>query len=149
SEVDMIMRNLILRRWRSSIVVTAGALLLASASGIARSADQPPAAPATDASLLATARFFTGSVGHTGQFPGKLVCLRCDLNPSSEAKAQCEKEGHRHALQIQGDPLLHPLLGVSEDILKQINSDAMHDKQVLVTGTYYPATGAVLVSAIE
>jgi len=145
----MTIRNLIPRRWRLSITVTAGALVLAGAIGSARSADQPATAPETGASLLATARFFTGSVGNGGHFPGKLVCLRCDINPSSESRAQCQKDGHRHALQIQGDPLLHPLLEVSDAVLKQVNSDTLHDKEVVVTGTYYPATGAILVSGIE
>ena len=54
----MTIRNLIPCRLRSPIAVAVGALLLAGAIGIAHGADQPPRAPETGASLLATARFF-------------------------------------------------------------------------------------------
>src|SRR5262249_3727216 len=95
--------------------IAAAAVAMLATAGVARGAEKKPSAPGHEASIQATARFFTGSSSKIGEFPGKLVCLRCDVNPSSDAKSQCVKEGHRHALQIDADPLLHPLLGASED----------------------------------
>jgi len=98
---------------------------------------------------LRTATFFIGSVGKTGTFPGTLVCLGCDVNPGAAARAQCTREGHRHALRIEGDPQLHPLLTSNEEMLERINSAELHGKTVAVDGVYYPSTGAILVSDVR
>ena len=128
------------------IVATFIALLGSTASAQGESA-QGERAHADD--VLRTATFFNGGLARTGQFPGKLVCLSCDVNPDPTAKAQCQKSGHRHALAIEGDPLLHPLLATEEPILMRINSNELHGSEVIVTGIYYPATGAILVSGVE
>ncbi len=103
------------------------------------------AAPSQGGSILSMARFYGGSLGRIGNYPGKLVCLRCDLKPAPGAMAQCEKEGHHHALSMDSDGMIHPLLPGTEEVLKQINSGELHDKEVTVHGKYYPATGAILV----
>jgi hypothetical protein len=98
---------------------------------------------------LRTAAFFTGSVGKTGSFRGTLVCLSCDVNPGNVAREQCKREGHRHALKIGDDPLLHPLLATNEELLAQVNSAELHGKTVEVDGVYYPATGAILLAGVR
>jgi len=96
---------------------------------------------------LTDARFYTGSAGTQGVFPGKLVCLRCDLHPSDAAKAQCGKAGHQYALEIDGDPTIHPLLPGDAAALKQLNA-ARHGAQVSVTGMLFPNLGTILVSSM-
>jgi len=96
---------------------------------------------------LTDARFYTGSAGTQGVFPGKLVCLRCDLHPSDAAKAQCAKAGHQYALEIAGDPTIHPLLPGDAAALKQLNA-APHGAQVSVTGMLFPNLGTILVSSV-
>ncbi len=105
-------------------------------------------APASSGSVLSMARFYGGASARIGDFPGKLVCLRCDIQPGPNAMAQCENKGHLHALSMQEDGMIHPLLPGTESVLKQINSGELHGKQVIVHGKYYPATGLILVDRI-
>ena len=115
----------------------------------ARAADEHTPQPPAVNDTLPMVRFYAGSLVKVGDFPGKLVCLRCDLKPGPEAMAQCEREGHRHALAMETDSMVHPLLAGSEEVLKQINSGALHGKRVTVHGKYYSATGAIFVDRIS
>ena len=90
----------------------------------------------------------TSFLATIAKLQGKLVCLRCDLKPGPGAMSQCEKEGHRHALSMDSDSMIHPLLAGTEDALKQINSGELHGKQVTVHGKHYPGSGAILVDSI-
>lgn len=85
---------------------------------------------------------------HLGDFSGRLVCLRCDLKPGPDAMKQCAKEGHRHALSMDSDAMIHPLLPGTEAVLREINSGELHDKEVTVHGKYYANTGVILVDRI-
>ena len=81
----------------------------------------------------------SGAGARIGDYPGKLVCLRCDLKPGPGAMTQCEKAGHHHALAMDSDGMIHPLLPGTEKVLKQINAGEWHGKEVTVHGKYYPA----------
>ncbi|MBI2963425.1 MAG: hypothetical protein HYY35_06700 [Deltaproteobacteria bacterium] len=93
--------------------------------------------------------FYAGSIVRTGQFRGKLVCLRCDLKPGPEAMKQCEKEGHRHALSMDEGWMIHPLLAGTPEVADRINSADLHGKEVVVFGRYYPSTGVIFAGTIE
>jgi len=96
-------------------------------------------------------RFYVSPSDETkvGDFPGRLVCLRCDLAPRKEgAMKQCAETGHRHALSMDEGAMIHPLLAGTEEALKQINSDQLHNQHVRVHGRYYQSTGAILVDRI-
>ncbi len=105
-------------------------------------------APESGGSVLGMAKFYPGVGDRVGTFPGKLVCLRCDLKGGSEAMAACAKEGHRHALAMDGGSMIHPLLAGTEEVLARINSAELHGKHVEVRGKYYPSTGVILVDRI-
>ena len=96
---------------------------------------------------LSDARFYTDAVGNQGVFPGKLICMRCDLRPGEAAKAQCAKDGHRYALEIDGDPMIHPLIPGDATALKQLKA-APHGAEVSVSGTLYPSLGMILVGSV-
>ena len=102
----------------------------------------------SDGSTLSMSKFWSSQSGRTGAFPGKLVCLGCDLKPSRGAMAQCKTEGHRHALSMENDSMIHPLLAGTEQVLKQIDSGELQGKEVVVHGKYYPSTSAILADRI-
>lgn len=127
-------RNM-LRRAALSI---AAALVM---GGMTPASAQPPDA-------LTDARFYTGSVGSQGVFPGKLVCLCCDFQGPDASKAACKEDSHRYALKIEGDPVPHPLVPGDSNAMKQLRAADLHDKYVSVTGNLYPSVGIILVSNI-
>lgn len=94
-------------------------------------------------------RFYTGTLSETGTFKGKLVCLRCDLAHGPGTAAECKKEGHRHALSMDGGSMVHPLLAGSEDAQAKINSDELHGKEVAVHGQHYPSTGTIFADRVD
>lgn len=125
----------------------AAAMLLAS-SALSRAEDTPKQAPPLGSSL-ALSKFYTGPIGHQGQFRGKLLCLCCDLMPDTGSAKSCDAKGHHHVLLVESESMLHPLLAGSEQVTKQINSNELHGKQVVVSGNYYPTTGFIFVDKIR
>lgn len=87
-------------------------------------------------------RFYTASMGDVGIFPGKLVCLGCDLGTK-----KCEDGKHHHALMLEGR--VHPLVPATEEAAKQINNPKLKGKNVKVSGKYYEDSGMILVSSVE
>ena len=130
------------------VAIVAVTLMVLTGATPARGEEKGPV-HAQPGSVLSMARFYGGGGARIGDFPGKLVCLRCDLKPGPGAMAQCEKEGHHHALAMDSDGMIHPLLPGTDKVLKQINSGELHDKEVTVHGKYYPASGAILVDRIS
>ncbi len=98
---------------------------------------------------LSMTRFYTGEHVKVGTYPGKLVCLRCDLGNSPNAMKQCATEGHQHALSMEGGAMIHPLVAGTRELGEQINSAALHGKSVNVHGNYYPTIGWILVDQIQ
>lgn len=94
-------------------------------------------------------RYYLGKTVTAGSFPGRLVCLRCDTMPTPENVTFCEKNGHRHALVMEGDTMIHPLLFDNEELFKRVGSRDWYRKKVTVSGKYYPDTGFILVSDIQ
>jgi hypothetical protein len=133
----MKMRNLL---YVAPLVVLALMAACATQTADARSADQPPDA-------LTNARFYTGTLGTQGIFSGKLICISCDLRPGDAAKAQCAKEGHKLALEIPGDPTIHPLLPGDAEAFKQLKA-APHGGQVTINGTLFPDLGVIVVAGV-
>ena len=132
---------------RTMRIVVAVSLTMLTALGMAA------AAGAADAPLggstLAFSKFYAGPLGHQGQFRGKLLCLCCDLMPDTGKAKTCDAHGHHHVLAVEEDGTLHPLLAGTEEVTKQINSNELHGKQVVVSGNYYPATGLIFVDKVE
>lgn len=134
--------------WTGAVVAFAAAVVLIT-TGIALGEEKHSAPPPQGGSTLPMMKFYGGSSARIGDFPGKLVCLRCDLKGGPEAMQQCEKEGHRHALSMDSDGMIHPLLAGNDKVLKQINSSDLHGKEVTVHGKYYPDSGAIFVDRIS
>jgi hypothetical protein len=125
-------------------------LTMLTARGSLAGEEKHSAAVAREGSSTSMVRSYAGpQAAHVGTFAGKLVCLRCDIKPGPGAMAQCEKEGHHHALSMDADSMVHPLLSGTADVLQQINSAEFHGKDVTVHGKHYPSTGAILVDKIS
>lgn len=93
--------------------------------------------------------YYLGRQQKTGIFPGRLVCLRCDTMPTPENVDVCKKEGHRHALAMEGDAMMHPLIFTSGDLFTKVNAPDWHRKKVQVWGRYYADTGFIVVGDIQ
>ena len=131
---------------RQMSLVVGLSLLLLTALGSFRAvgaADKPAE------SSLDIHSFYSGPVGHVGKFRGKLLCLCCDLTPDAGKPKNCDKNGHQSVLSLEDDGSLHPLVAGTAEVTKQMNSDALHGKQVVVSGNYYPSTGLIFVNKIE
>jgi hypothetical protein len=126
------------RRW----VIAFAILAVASAGGAravhAQAAEEP------------LAHFYAGKPADikVGTFPGKLVCLSCDLGGPG-GKEECGRVGHRHALAAEDGKMVHPLIPATDEVLARINSNDLHGTNVKVHGKYYPALGSILVDKIE
>lgn len=94
-------------------------------------------------------QYYLGRHHKTGIFPGRLICLRCDAMPTSENVDVCRKEGHRHALVMEGDTMMHPLIFTSGDLFTKVNAQDWHSKKVQVWGRYYADTGFIVVGDIQ
>lgn len=130
----------------TSLVAFALAALSLTSAPVARAADLNSAALESGLSL---SQFYSGPVGNVGSFKGKLVCLCCDLTADAAKAQACEKNGHHHALSVDGDAMVHPLITGSEEVLLQVNSDELRGKAVVVVGKYYPSTGFIFVQSVR
>ncbi len=97
---------------------------------------------------LSMTKFYTGEHAKVGTYPGKLVCLRCDLGNAPDAMKQCVALGHQHALSMDNGAMIHPLIAGTKELSEQINSVELHEKRVNVHGNYYPSTGWILVDKV-
>jgi hypothetical protein len=94
-------------------------------------------------------QYYIGRQYKHAVFPGRLVCLRCDTMPTPENMEVCRKEGHRHALAMEGDTMVHPLIFTSEDLFTKVNAHDWYRKKVQVWGRYYADTGFIVVGDIQ
>jgi hypothetical protein len=81
---------------------------------------------------LTEARFYGGTLGNEGVFVGKLIR---------------EKDGHKFALAIAGDPEIHPLLPGDARVMKQLKA-MPHGIPVSVDGKLFPDLGVIVVSGV-
>lgn len=94
-------------------------------------------------------QYYVGRHYKYAVFPGRLVCLRCDTMPTPENVEVCRKEGHRHALAMEGDTMVHPLIFTNEDLFTKVNAQDWHRKKVQVWGRYYADTGFIVVGDVQ
>ena len=134
-----------MKRIRTEVVIALATIALVGMGAAANADDTPKSA--VPGSNLALSKFYVGPLGHQGTFPGKLLCLCCDLMPDTGKPKTCDAHGHHHVLSLDGDLL--PLIAGTEEVTQQINSNELHGKDVVVTGNYYPATGFIFVDKIQ
>jgi hypothetical protein len=89
-----------------------------------------------------------GQTSAPRDFEGTLYCIRCNLSPTPENLATCDKEGHAHFLLME-DGHMHPLYGINNAIADKINSKELHEKRVKLRGVFYPVSNAILVGDVQ
>ena len=89
-----------------------------------------------------------GQTSAPRNFEGTLYCMRCNLSPTPENLATCDKEGHEHFLLMK-DGHMHHLYGINNEIAAKINSKELHEKQVKIRGVFYPTSNAILVGDVR
>jgi len=126
------------------IITSGGASLAPAAENDSHTLS--PSLPGTPGEM---GQYYLGRHYRYAMFPGRLVCLRCDSMPTPENMEVCRKEGHRHALAMEGDAMVHPLIFTSEELFTKINAQGWHRKKVQVWGRYYADTGYIVVGDIQ
>src|SRR5262245_34726764 len=115
------------RNQKVGALLGAGAVALITAGvarGIAPSDSHRPSPRSSGDRTLAMTRFYESSTARIGDFPGKLVCLRDDLESRAAAVTRCEQDSHHHALSMDDGAMMHSLLIGNEEVRQRIHSGA-------------------------
>jgi hypothetical protein len=91
-------------------------------------------------------KFYTGDVGATGEFRGKLLCMRMTRDPIAAPTDQCGKKDQVYVLAMHGS-MVHPLLAGDPQTLKMMPK--LVGKDVLVEGRYYESVGMLVAGNIR
>ncbi len=134
---------------RAAVAIIVAAMVSSFGVGHAQEGHSAERGQPPGGDTLEMTKFYTGlTPGQVGTFPGKLVCLRCNMAHAPGSASECTKEGHRHALSMDGGSMIHPLLAGTDEVLVKINSAELHGKNVKVTGMYYPSTGMIFANQV-
>jgi hypothetical protein len=91
---------------------------------------------------------FTGGVAQTGDFPGRLICLRSKESFVPLSAEDCGAAGSRiYALELKGEKSVYPIKAGGDPVEQQIHQ--LLGKPVVVTGRYESSTGILLASSIK
>lgn len=104
------------------------------------------APPASGPDQPALQMYYLGSVGHVGEFPGKLVQMSCDARPAPQA-SDCVA-GYRAALETP-DGSVHPLIPGNDRTAQKMESARVQGENVRVFGRVYNNTGSILAGDIR
>lgn len=84
-------------------------------------------------------------MGEQKTFEGTLVCVKCDLKQEAGARSDCKLYGHEYAIKTADGKYIEFFENkYSEPLLK---GDEYANKNVKVTGTYYPSANLIDVSS--
>ncbi len=93
------------------------------------------------------AMFYTSDTTSTGEFPGRLLCLRSVLDSVPSPVEQCAKKDHVYVLSMERGAMVHPLLPGDPRTLKRLPT--LVGKRVVVEGKYYESIGMILASHVR
>jgi hypothetical protein len=115
---------------RGGIVALAGMLAL-NIAGRAWGEAPPPAVAAGPSSSMT--RFYSGSLGSMGEFPGKLVR---------------EGPGPNEVFLVMEDGMVHALWPATEETRHVLRAADSNGADVTVDGKYYPSIGVIVVTRV-
>ena len=133
-----------------TVLAVAGAAVITT--GIARAfaarEAPPPRFPSPAEITLSMSKFYEDPTLRIGTFPGKLICLRDDLDGRAEAVARCERDGHHHALAMESGVIIYVLLFGNQQVRQELHAGELDGREVILHGKYYPDTPAILIDRI-
>ncbi len=132
-------------RWVSAVVSFAVVIIIGmSARGAEVVRNPAPAAGPADPALR---MYYLGSVGHVGEFPGRVVQMSCDAAVAPQANEQC-LNGLRSALETP-DGSVHPLVPGTDRVARSLQSARLHGRKVRVFGRVYTNSGSILAGVVR
>lgn len=126
-----------------SLGLLSGALLAASP---VRADDSPKVEP-PGGEVLDMSKHMSGSVGQTGQFPGKLVCLRSKETFAPLSASECAAGERVYALEMKDDQAMRPIQAGAPEVEQQLRD--LLGKDVLVQGRFHNSTGMLIAASVQ
>jgi len=123
--------------WRLAIVGMGAAILVGPATAL-RAQPNP-----SERDKLSGWPYQSGASQTVGTYPGTLICM--DAATPGTKPTPCGQYG----LRFEGKTRVFPLIAGTPEVEKQIRSDVMRDKNVLVVGVEIPETGQIMASGIS
>lgn len=97
--------------------------------------------------VLQMDQHMTGSVGETGDFPGRLVCLRSKESFTPLTASECASGDRVYALEMKGEKAMRPIQAGSKEVEAQLRD--MLGRNVRVQGRFHNETNTVIASSVR
>ena len=125
------------------------------AASLATATDPQSAAPSSDAprveppggEVLDMSKHMSGSVGQTGQFPGRIVCLRSKESFAPLSASECAAGERVYALEMKDEQAMRPIQAGAPEVESQLRD--LLGKEVLVQGRFHNSTGMLIAASIQ
>jgi hypothetical protein len=95
--------------------------VLAATLAVAADPDDQPKVQPPGGDNLEMSKHFSGSVGQTGEFPGRLVCLRSKESFVPLSAADCPAGDSIYALEMKGEKAIHPIKASAQGVEAQLH----------------------------
>lgn len=89
----------------------------------------------------------TGSVGETGDFPGRIVCLRSKESFTPLSASECDSGDRVYALEMKGEKSLRPIQAGSREVEAQLREFLGRD--VRIQGKFHNETNTVIAASVR
>lgn len=127
--------------------VAAAALCAAALVGASPSlADDTKVAP-PGGEVLQMQEHMTGSVAQTGDFPGRLVCLRTKDSFTPLSASECASGDRVYALEMKGEKTMRPIQAGSKQVEAQLHD--MVGRNVRIQGRFHNETNTVIAGSVR
>lgn len=110
-------------------------------------ADETPKVEPPGGEVLDMSKHVNGSVGQTGQFPGKIVCLRSKTEFAPLSASECAAGQRVYALEMKDESAMRPIQAGGADVENQLAG--FLGKEVVVQGRFHNSTGMLIAASIE
>lgn len=131
------------RRRTAAMATLLAATLLGGSPAFAEDAVVAP--PGSE--VLEMHDHMTGSVGQTGEFPGRIVCLRSRTSFTPLSASECASGDRVYALEMTGEKSLRPIQTASPEVETQLRD--MLGRDVRIQGRFHNETNTVIAASVR